>query len=106
MCQKILKIIETNYEEGMYSCEPKIHQALGLETYGNITKPLRNYPSAIDEYIIYDTIINKNIDNKTLYGWEETLKEMTPYINNRIRLNKLFQSEYESLLIKNKIRKK
>ena len=106
MCQKILKIIENNYEEGMYSCEPEIHMALGLETYGNITKPLRNYPSAIDEYIIYDTIINNNIDNKNLYNWEETLKEMTIYINNRIRLNKLFQSEYEALLVKNKIRKK
>ena len=106
MCRKILKIIETNYEEGLYSTEPNIHEALGYETYGNITKPLRNYPSAIDEYIIYDTIINKRNDNKTLYSWEEILKEMCTYINDRIRLNKLFQSEYESLMVKNKIKRK
>ena len=106
MCKKVLKIIETNYEEGVYSSEPKIHEALGLDIYGNITKPLRNYPSAIDEYIIYDVIINGHNDNKTLYNWEETLKEMCVYINDRIRLNKLFQSEYESLVIKNKIRRK
>lgn len=106
MCRKILKIIETNYEEGLYSIEPNIHEALGLETYGNITKPLRNYPSAIDQYIIYDTIINGNIDNKSLYTWESIIKEMCPYINDRIRMNKLFQSEYESLLIKNKIKRR
>ena len=106
MCKKIIKIIETNYEEGLYSTEPNIHEALGYETYGNITKPLRNYPSAIDEYIIYDIIINNHIDNKTLYNWEEILKEVCVYVNDRIRLNKLFQSEYESLVIKNKIRRK
>lgn len=106
MCKKILKIIETNYEEGIYSSEPQIHEALGLDIYGNITKPLRNYPSAIDEYIIYDVIINNNCDNKTLYNWEEILKEMCAYMNDRIRLNKLFQSEYEGLLTKNKIKRK
>lgn len=106
MCRKVLKIIENHYEEGLYSMEPNIHEALGLETYGNITKPLRNYPSAIDQYIIYDTIINGNIDNKSLYTWESIIKEMCPYINNRIRLNKLFQSEYENLVIKNKIKRK
>lgn len=106
MCRKILKIIETNYEEGLYSIEPNIHEALSLETYGNITKPLRNYPSAIDQYIIYDIIINGNDDNRSLYTWESIIKEMCPYINDRIRMNKLFQSEYENLLLKNKIRRR
>ena len=53
-----------------------------------------------------DIIINGNDDNRSLYTWESIIKEMCPYINDRIRMNKLFQSEYENLLLKNKIRRR
>lgn len=105
-CENIVNMLISTYEEGMYSIEPKCHEALGIDTYAKVTNPLRLYPSSLCEYIIYDIIINKNIDNATLYKWEAILKEVVPYANERIKLNGLFQKEFEQLLAKNKIRKK
>ena len=90
----------------MYSNVATGHDSLKLDSYAKVTSPLRSYPQALCEYIIYDILINKKIDNLTLDKWDKIIKEVVPYINDRIRMNRLFQDEYQYLLSKQRIRKK
>lgn len=102
----IIDSIITSSEEGMYSNVATGHDSLKLDSYAKVTSPLRSYPQALCEYIIYDILINKKIDNLTLDKWDKIIKEVVPYINDRIRMNRLFQDEYQYLLSKQRIRKK
>lgn len=100
---ELLKIIEQKSCVGFYSSEPTVHQSLGLDVYAKVTSPLRSYASGINEYIIYDFIIKGLSDNYTYDKWNKILKDAVPYMNERIKLNSLFSSEYEQVRKKNKI---
>ena len=100
---ELLKIIEEKSSTGFYSDKPLSHESFGSNSYAKVTSPLRSYPSTINEYIIYDFIINKKYDNQTIDKWNSILKEAVPYMNERIKMNNLFCKEYEQIRAKTKI---
>lgn len=105
-CAKIINAVKERYLNAEYSSISSSHHGLGLEFYSHSTSPLRRYADALGQYIIYDIIFNNNVDDKTIYKWESIVKEACPYLNERIKTNSLFASEYNYLVGKRKIRKK
>jgi len=105
-CVKILNAVKENYLNARYSAEPGFHYGLGIENYSHSTSPLRRYADSLGQYIMYDILFNCNFDDKTIYYWEQVIKEACPYLNERIQNNELFSSEYNYLLSKRKIRKR
>lgn len=105
-CLKILNAIKDKYLNARYSDVNIGHYGLGLDYYSHSTSPLRRYADALGQYTMYDILFNCNFDDKTIYEWEEIVKEVCPYLNDRIKTNSLFASEYHYLLAKRKIRKR
>lgn len=105
-CVKILNAVKERYLNAEYSSTSAKHYGLGLDYYSHSTSPLRRYADALGQYVIYDILFNGNFDDKTIYKWENILKEACPYLNERIKNNALFASEYNYLVAKKKIRKK
>lgn len=105
-CVKIVNAVKEKYLNAEYSGISGPHYGLGLDYYSHSTSPLRRYADALGQYIIYDTVFNNNVDDKTIYKWESIVKEVCPYLNERIKNNALFASEYNYLVSKRKIRKK
>ena len=64
------------------------------------------YADSMGQYIMYDILFNCNFDDKTIYDWEQVVKEVCPYLNERSNNNSLFASEYHYLLGRRKIRKR
>ena len=105
-CVKILNAVKENYLNARYSADPGYHYGLGIENYSHSTSPLRRYADALGQYVMYDILFNCNFDDKTIYYWEQVIKEACPYLNERIKNNELFSDEYNYLLSKRKIRKR
>lgn len=105
-CNNILNAVKEKYLNARYSSENIGHYGLGLDYYSHSTAPFRRYPDALGQYIMYDILFNCNFDDKTIYEWEEIVKEVCPYLNERIKTNDLFANEYHYLLSKNRIRKR
>ena len=105
-CVKILNAVKERYLNAEYSSTSAKHYGLGLDYYSHSTSPLRRYADALGQYVMYDILFNENFDDKTIYKWEHILKEACPYLNERIKNNALFASEYNYLVAKKKIRKK
>ena len=105
-CLKILNAIKDKYLNARYSDVNLGHYGLGLDYYSHSTSPLRRYADSLGQYIMYDILFNCNFEDKTIYEWEEIVKEVCPYLNDRIKNNSLFASEYHYLLAKRKIRKR
>lgn len=105
-CGRILNAVKEKYLNAEYSGISSPHYGLGLNYYSHSTSPLRRYADALGQYVIYDIIFNGNFDDKTIYKWEHIIKEACPYLNERIKNNALFASEYNYLVGKRKIRKK
>ena len=105
-CARILKAVKEKYLNAEYSSISSSHHGLGTNYYSHSTSPLRRYADALGQYIMYDIVFNNRIDEKTIYYWENVVKEVCPYLNERIKNNALFASEYNYLVSKRKIRKK
>lgn len=105
-CVKILNAVKERYLNAEYSSTSAKHYGLGLDYYSHSTSPLRRYADALGQYVMYDILFNENFDDKTIYKWEQIIKEACPYLNERIKNNALFASEYNYLVAKKKIRKK
>lgn len=105
-CVKILNAVKEKYLNARYSNISSGHYGLGLDHYSHSTSPLRRYADGLGQYIMYDILFNCNFDDKTIYHWEEVVKEVCVYLNDRIKSNELFASEYNYLLGKRKIRKR
>ena len=105
-CVKILNAVKERYLNAEYSSTSAKHYGLGLDYYSHSTSPLRRYADALGQYVMYDILFNENFDDKTIYKWEHILKEACPYLNERIKNNAFFASEYNYLVAKKKIRKK
>ena len=105
-CSRILNAIKEKYLNARYSDTNSGHYGLGLDYYSHSTSPLRRYSDALGQYIMYDILFNCNFDDKTIYNWEEIVKEVSPYLNERIKNNGLFSNEYHYLLSRRKIRER
>ena len=105
-CAKIVNAVKEKYLNAEYSGISRPHYGLGLDYYSHSTSPLRRYADALGQYTIYDIVFNNNVDDKTIYKWESIIKEVCPYLNERLKNNALFASEYNYLVSKRKIRKK
>lgn len=105
-CAKIVNAVKEKYLNAEYSGISRPHHGLGLDYYSHSTSPLRRYADALGQYTIYDIVFNNNVDDKTIYKWESIIKEVCPYLNERLKNNALFASEYNYLVSKRKIRKK
>ena len=105
-CARILKAVKEKYLNAEYSSISSPHHGLGTNYYSHSTSPLRRYADALGQYIMYDIVFNNRIDEKIIYYWENVVKEVCPYLNERIKNNALFASEYNYLVSKRKIRKK
>lgn len=105
-CARILKAVKEKYLNAEYSSISSPHHGLGTNYYSHSTSPLRRYADALGQYIMYDIVFNNRVDEKTIYYWENVVKEVCPYLNERIKNNALFASEYNYLVSKRKIRKK
>lgn len=105
-CARILKAVKEKYLNAEYSSISSSHHGLGTNYYSHSTSPLRRYADALGQYIMYDIVFNNRVDEKTIYYWENVVKEVCPYLNERIKNNALFASEYNYLVSKRKIRKK
>mgnify|MGYP001625144898 CR=1 FL=1 len=105
-CARILKAVKEKYLNAEYSSISSSHHGLGTNYYSHSTSPLRRYADALGQYIMYDIVFNNRVDDKTIYYWENVVKEVCPYLNERIKNNALFASEYNYLVSKRKIRKK
>ena len=105
-CAKIVNAVKEKYLNAEYSGISGPHHGLGLDYYSHSTSPLRRYADALGQYTIYDIVFNNNVDDKTIYKWESIIKEVCPYLNERIKNNALFASEYNYLVSKRKIRKR
>lgn len=105
-CARILKAVKEKYLNAEYSSISSPHHGLGTNYYSHSTSPLRRYADALGQYIMYDIVFNNMVDDKTIYYWENVVKEVCPYLNERIKNNALFASEYNYLVSKRKIRKK
>ena len=105
-CVKILNAVKERYLNAEYSSTSAKHYGLGTNYYSHSTSPLRRYADALGQYVMYDILFNENFDDKTIYKWEQIIKEACPYLNERIKNNALFASEYNYLVAKKKIRKK
>ena len=105
-CARILKAVKEKYLNAEYSSISSPHHGLGTNYYSHSTSPLRRYADALGQYIMYDIVFNNRVDDKTIYYWENVVKEVCPYLNERIKNNALFASEYNYLVSKRKIRKK
>jgi len=105
-CIKILNAIKERYLNAKYSEQNLGHYGLGLDDYSHSTSPLRRYSDSLGQYIMYDILFNCNFDDKTIYNWEQIIKEVCPYLNERIKNNNLFANEYHYLLARRKIRKR
>lgn len=105
-CVKIVNAVKEKYLNAEYSGISGPHYGLGLDYYSHSTSPLRRYADALGQYIIYDIVFNNNVDDKNVYKWESIVKEVCPYLNERIKNNALFANEYNYLVSKRKIRKK
>ena len=105
-CAKIVNAVKEKYLNAEYSGISGPHYGLGLDYYSHSTSPLRRYADALGQYTIYDIVFNNNVDDKTIYKWESIIKEVCPYLNERIKNNALFANEYNYLVSKRKIRKK
>ena len=105
-CASILKAVKEKYLNAQYSSVSAKHYGLGLDYYSHSTSPLRRYADALGQYVMYDILFNENFDDKTIYKWEQIISEACPYLNEKIKNNALFASEYNYLVGKRKIRKK
>ena len=103
---KFLNRLRECYQEGQYISTPTYHNGLGFPCYSHISSPARIFADSFCEYLIHEFIFNNQIDDRNIYIWEERIKKLVPYLNERKRENELFIKEYNYLAAKKLIRKK
>ena len=103
---KFLNKIKESYKEGQYIDRPTYHRGLDFPCYSHISSPARRFADSFCEYLIYEFIFNKNIDDRNIYLWQNRIQELIPYLNERKHTNEIFIKQYNYLARKSLIRKK
>lgn len=67
----------------VYSDVPVYHNGLKVECCSHSSCPARRYMDAFCQYIIHDLLINKNLENISI--WQYRLTELVKYLNIRER---------------------
>lgn len=88
---------EENLIRSEYVHIPSYHQGLHLSSYSHCSSPARRYADSFCQYLIYDFIFNKELDEQLFFSWEDRIKELVPYLNERKEQNELFIERYNYL---------
>lgn len=100
---EILKLINENYSSSRYSVSNLGHQGLNLDSYSNITNPIRNYASLTCQRL-ENVFLSSQITDDLIYSWENFLNKVVENLNNKKDNNAEYIQEYYEIC--NKIRKK
>lgn len=100
----IYQDIKNFYLNAHYDIENKGHEGLGYNHYCHATSPARRFVDSYIEYLLYLQLFSR-IDTETKYELENEVKEVVKHINERKRENAKFQSQYNYLKIREKIKK-
>ena len=98
-----IKIMGTS---AYYTTELLGHSGTGMSDYSHSSAPYRRFSDTLNQYAIYDMYFEKNISDKNIYKWEDTLKESGKYLNERVRLNSDLSELYNRNYYRSKVRKR
>jgi len=98
--------LKESYLKAVYTTTPVLHKGLKLLPYSHSSSPLRRYNDAHNQYVIYDCVFNKKLDDLTLQAWEYRNQELVTFINNKKQENETFSRHYNYLAYKRLIKKK
>jgi hypothetical protein len=79
----IKELILSSLSKAKYSVVNKGHEGLGLDCYSHSTSPIRRYVDLVNQRIINDIFLNKKIDDKVIYFWENELPTIAELQNIR-----------------------
>ena len=104
--KEFINNLKDSYIKAIYCTEPTYHKGLNVECYSHSTCPGRRYIDSLGQYIIYDLIFEKNIQDKNIYKWETNIKNTVEYANKKKKQNEKFKEEYNYLYSKRLIKEK
>ena len=103
---KFLNKIKESYQEAQYIDKPTYHNGVDFPCYSHVSSPARRFADSFCEYLIYEFIFNRNINDRNIYLWQNRIQELIPYLNERKHTNEIFIKQYNYLAQKRLIRKK
>ncbi len=104
--KEFINNLKDSYIKAIYCTEPTYHKGLNLECYSHSTCPGRRYIDSLGQYIIYDFLFEKNIQDKNIYKWETNIKKTVEYANKKKKQNEKFTEEYNYLYSRRLIKEK
>lgn len=91
---KLINSLINMYPAAYYSFDNIGHFGLGKQTYCHASAPVRRYSDIIVQRLIYDYVFSIPTKEKDIF-WENKIKELCIYCNERMQQNRQYQSEYE-----------
>jgi len=90
-----VNLLRTTYPPAFYTTDSKIaHVGIGVEHYSHITSPLRRFADCLAAEALDLFYFNRETDDKTIYAFEERLKEGCRYINEKKTAIDYFTDRY------------
>lgn len=104
--KEFLHHLRESYIESSYSGIPIFHKGLNLECYSHSTSPARRYADAFGQYVMYELLFHKKVNDEQIQCWEYRVNELANYLNEKKKANEIFTSQYNYLSYKRLIKKK
>lgn len=98
--------LKSSYSKATYTSKPVYHKGQNLSSYSHSSSPLRRYPDAYCQYLIYKFLFSKNFSTMDIDKWAYRTEELVKYINNRNEEMDNFSRHYNYLSYKKLIKKK
>jgi hypothetical protein len=95
--EEIKEYFKNNLIRSSYVNVPIYHQGLDLKCYSHCSSPDRRYPDSLCQYLMYDFLFNKNINDDLFTNWKDIIDNIVPYLNTRKEENELFSKQYNYL---------
>lgn len=90
-----VKLLRDTYPTAFYTTDSKIgHMGIGVEHYTHLTSPLRRFADCLANEALDLFYFNNVTDDKTIYDFEERLKEGCRHINAKKKTIDYFTSKY------------
>lgn len=103
---KVIKQLKDCSWRAKYSVSDYGHDGIGYTYYSHSTSPARRAMDGFGQYLIYDFIFQKKLDDTNVHKWEDDAKRLCNYLNERKMINDAFSNQYNYLVSKNLIKKR
>ncbi|MBP1969450.1 ribonuclease R [Virgibacillus natechei] len=81
----VSKLMLRSMKQAKYDPQGIGHFGLATEFYTHFTSPIRRYPDLIVHRLIREYLIDKNLDEKTIRQWKESLPEIARHTSDKER---------------------